>query len=464
MQPDAFRNKVSEFKKSFRESTENLKGLVQDKFQRSVSSLSLSLKKKSSKSGSAFTLGKHDETPARPKILNFMRPSDKLKPDMPSLFGSDLPTLGKPVSPAAEAPSSPIKKLDVKKESDSAKRQRDILSLMNGTLPLHPSFTSRYILQDMLGDGAFGFVITATRKEDGTEVAVKFIVKSKISKDVWQSSSTGERLPSEIVTLMELDHPNIIRYVEHIVDKDYILLITELHGSSWDLSNPEINPRKNPGLKFNQRKQQSNKRDAIRKRTSCDLFECIDAHTQIPESTCKHIFAQIVLAVDYLMAHGMVHRDLKDENVVIDCKYQVKLIDFGSASKIPTQERHYFTKFNGTAHFASPEVSKGNAYRGPEAEIWALGVLLYTLVFGENPFQTKSDIIRGTFSLNSRKVSKELTQLLESMLRYDMSKRASIEDVMHSDWLYSTVKSLKSQYQKQFPAQTVRQDSGISAQ
>ena len=130
----------------------------------------------------------------------------------------------------------------------------------------------------------------------------------------------------------------------------------------------------------------------------------LNLDSAIPIEKCKYIFAQIALAVEYLMNQGFVHRDLKDENVVIDRFYHVKLIDFGSASRIPSHPKDYFTKFNGTAHFASPEVAKGMAYRGPEAEIWALGVLLYTLIFGENPFQTKADIIKGTFSTSSRQI------------------------------------------------------------
>lgn len=70
------------------------------------------------------------------------------------------------------------------------------------------------------------------------------------------------------------------------------------------------------------------------------------------------------------------------------------MIDFGSASRIPENESSYFTLFNGTLHFASPEYVKHIPVKGPEAEVWTMGVVLYTIVFGENPFHTTEDVLK----------------------------------------------------------------------
>ena len=83
----------------------------------------------------------------------------------------------------------------------------------------------------------------------------------------------------------------------------------------------------------------------------------------------------------------------------MNAKYEIKLIDFGSASYIPTEREKYFTRYNGTPHFASPEIAQGTPYQGPQAEVWTLGVLLYTIIFGENPFQDKNDILAFTGKL-----------------------------------------------------------------
>ncbi len=87
------------------------------------------------------------------------------------------------------------------------------------------------------------------------------------------------------------------------------------------------------------------------------------------------------------------------QNVVVDEKYRVKLIDFGSASRIPKDSSKYFDRFSGTLHFASPEILRGKPYRGPEADIWALGVLLYTILFNETPYRSLDDIVRNDIRL-----------------------------------------------------------------
>ncbi len=103
-------------------------------------------------------------------------------------------------------------------------------------------------------------------------------------------------------------------------------------------------------------------------------------------------------AVCYLHEMDLLHRDVKDENVVIDNLFRAKLIDFGSAASLPPPSDEegaagYFRTFFGTVEYCSPEVLEGRAYRGPELEAWSLGVLLYTLLYAENPFPSIEDTI-----------------------------------------------------------------------
>jgi serine/threonine protein kinase len=334
-------------------------------------------------------------------------------------------------------------------EEERSRRQKEIQALMSGKIHLSKYFTKHYIIGDLLGDGAFGFVLTAIRISDSTEVAIKFISKSKIPDDSWIDDPHIGRVPQEIAILNSISHPNIINFVEYINEEDYILLITELHGTEWDASNPLLNPIKNPGLRLAKQQKpdelKTGQERVIRKRTSCDLFECIDAHTKMTKATTQKIFAQIVLAIYYLHSLNIVHRDLKDENIVIDENYHVKLIDFGSASYIPKRPENYFTRFNGTTHFASPEIVKKKAYRGPEAEIWSLGVLLFTIVFGENPFQNKDEIMEGKYIFPS-KIDPECRDLIKKLLTYDEDERITINEVIKHPFIRDEIKRLQITY------------------
>ncbi len=115
-----------------------------------------------------------------------------------------------------------------------------------------------------------------------------------------------------------------------------------------------------------------------------DLFEFIDRQPRIDECLSSYIFRQLVSALSYLHSKNIVHRDIKDENIVINESFHIKLIDFGSAAYMSNGKK--FATFCGTLDYCSPEVLLGNKYNGPELDCWTMGIVLYTLVFSENPF------------------------------------------------------------------------------
>ncbi|KAJ3395989.1 hypothetical protein HDU80_010131, partial [Chytriomyces hyalinus] len=181
------------------------------------------------------------------------------------------------------------------------------------------------------------------------------------------------------------------------------------------------------------------------------LINDIDHH--LPEPVAKKIFAQIALAVQHLQVKGLVHRDIKDENIVVDSSYNVKMIDFGSAANIPKAQPQYFTQFCGTIPYASPEILRKESYRGPEVEVWSLGVLLYTMIFGKNPFCNGKERAEGIvvmprgFHLDSdRDYSGGCRNLIRGMLEFDPKSRSTIDEVLSHPWLKREVEIYQKAY------------------
>ncbi|KAI9183500.1 hypothetical protein H9P43_004418 [Blastocladiella emersonii ATCC 22665] len=338
--------------------------------------------------------------------------------------------------------------------AERERRLHEVLSVLEGRKPL-PAGMQDLEFANFIGDGTYGFVVTAFR--GAQEVAVKFIFKDKIPVTAWMKDATYGMVPSEIFFLKNLSHPNMVKLIDCFEDEKYIMAITELHGTSWDAANPVLQAGiEREGLRKVPRAQRvgsegkgdlntlsslsSKQREMLRPRVSCDLFECIDAHDYFPEGVVRFIFRQVVEVVSYMHDNGVVHRDLKDENIVIDENYVIKLIDFGSAAYIPPSQGPFFDKFLGTMDFAAPEIIEGYRYRGPEVEIWALGVLLYILVFRQIPFKSQQDTLDVVYKKPKELAqfypgAHELYDLLDRMLQRHPQDRACLKDVLAHPWM-----------------------------
>jgi serine/threonine protein kinase len=103
-------------------------------------------------------------------------------------------------------------------------------------------------------------------------------------------------------------------------------------------------------------------------------------HKSIPLATAKIYLIEIAMALQFLHKHGIVYRDLKSENVMIDEAGHVKLIDFGLATQCTR-----CTKVCGTPEYLSPEMLANRPY-GIQVDWWALGVLAFEMLFSRTPF------------------------------------------------------------------------------
>nr|XP_012422210.1 PREDICTED: PAS domain-containing serine/threonine-protein kinase [Odobenus rosmarus divergens] len=271
---------------------------------------------------------------------------------------------------------------------------------LEGPAACEGAYSRKYSTLSPLGSGAFGFVWTAVDKEANKEVVVKFIKKEKVLEDCWIEDPKLGKVTLEIAILSRVDHANIIKVLDVFENQGFFQLVMEKHGS---------------GL---------------------DLFAFIDRHPSLDEPLASYIFRQLVMAVGYLRSKSIIHRDIKDENIVIAEDFTIKLIDFGSAAYL--EKGRLFHTFCGTIEYCAPEVLMGNPYKGPELEMWSLGVTLYTLIFEENPFceleETMEAMIQPPYL-----VSEDLMNLMSGLLQPVPEQRTTLEKLVTDPWVTQPV-------------------------
>jgi len=265
------------------------------------------------------------------------------------------------------------------------------------------SYNEKYCTLQQIGKGAFGCVKTAFRRSDRRMVVTKFIKRSKVFEENWVTDTVlGMRVPLEISLLSTLEHPNIVQVLDVHENEEYLQLVMQRHGAGMD------------------------------------LFEFLDRRPKMDEPLASYIFRQVVCAIEYLhKERGLLHRDIKDENVIINEHFHVKLIDFGSVAPIPKDGWLYST-FYGTVEYCSPEVLNGNCYAGRELEMWTLGILLYVMIFNENPFygvdETLQCQLKPPFAITPL-----CMELIKKLLEKDPHFRMRLDQLASHEWVTQAV-------------------------
>jgi serine/threonine protein kinase len=149
------------------------------------------------------------------------------------------------------------------------------------------------------------------------------------------------------------------------------------------------------------------------------------------------LFKQLCSALEYAHGRGVVHHDVKLENIFLDSRNNAVLGDWGYAQRfkdgVPIQCTF------GSIYYSSPEVVSNKAYYAPEVDLWGLGVCLYAMVMGELPFYDPNDhtlrnLIRKAELKFARPASAECQSLLQWMLQGDRSRRPTLAAILAHPW------------------------------
>merc|ERR1712165_645140 len=253
-------------------------------------------------------------------------------------------------------------------------------------------FHTQYLVKEQLGKGGFGVVYSAVRRSDGLEVAVK-----EVNKD--ERVVVGDNnMPLEVALMQQLqDVPGVIRFIDYFDMQTCFYIVMERFHSK-------------------------------------DLFDFISEQGPLPEALAKEIFRQLLTTLVSCHQKGVLHRDIKDENILIDLNtLKIKLIDFGSGCFLEDRVYH---EFQGTRVYSPPEWVNSRAYRPEGLTVWSLGVLLYDMVCGDVPFECDAQISRAQLTwFPQLKLGEEVKSLITGCLMVNTQERLTISEVTSHPWL-----------------------------
>lgn len=281
-----------------------------------------------------------------------------------------------------------------------------------------------YILEKTIGNGNYSKVKLAKDVLGNSgQVAIKIVNCSSAPKDFLRKF-----LPRELQFWPQLRHPHIIRMHNYFKDKThnkvYMILEYACNG---------------------------------------DLLTHIQKCGAASEYQGRNWTNQLASAVCYLHNLHITHRDLKLENILLDCHQNVKICDFGFSK---TGMGELSNTFCGSKAYASPEILLSQPYDPKKSDIWALGVITYIIVTGRMPFDEHVGSNRAIverqrllrLSWGKKVISRHCKDLVRGMLTFDYKKRMAIEEVLQSVWL-SLQKRLRSSQVWNSPEKTLSDET-----
>jgi Ca2+-binding EF-hand superfamily protein/tRNA A-37 threonylcarbamoyl transferase component Bud32 len=259
-----------------------------------------------------------------------------------------------------------------------------------------------YVIGDELGAGKFSKVHLCVHKVTLKKYAVKIIDKTGMT------ASERDLLRTEIAVLQLVNHPHIVHLKNVFETRSRIYIIMTLVEGG-------------------------------------DLFQRLTLRHRFDEATAKRIIKNLLEALQYLHERGIVHRDLKLENIMMtsrDSDTDIQVADFG-LSKFAAPEEIMRLPC-GTLTYVAPEVLQMNGY-GREVDLWNVGVILYVLLRGRLPFESRhnNEIIEKTLRAQLfierdaawDTISMDAKNMIRKLICSDPKKRLTVQKALEEPWL-----------------------------
>ncbi|CAI2018906.1 hypothetical protein SEUBUCD646_0H00530 [Saccharomyces eubayanus] len=311
-------------------------------------------------------------------------PSPSSLPQKPTITPSTKPVQTRSLS----------KELNEKKREERERRKKQLYAKLNEICSEgDPSL--KYASLVKIGQGASGGVYTAYEIGTNVSVAIKQMNLEKQPKK--------ELIINEILVMKGSKHPNIVNFIDSYVLKGDLWVIMEYMegGSLTDV-----------------------------------VTHCILTEGQIG-AVCRETLS----GLKFLHSKGVLHRDIKSDNILLSMEGDIKLTDFGFCAQI-NELNLKRTTMVGTPYWMAPEVVSRKEY-GPKVDIWSLGIMIIEMIEGEPPYLNETPLralyliaTNGTPKLKEpENLSSYLKKFLDWCLCVEPEERASATDLLHDEYI-----------------------------
>ncbi|NP_001395191.1 myosin light chain kinase, smooth muscle isoform 3 [Mus musculus] len=321
-----------------------------------------------------------------------------------NVYGTSEPSQESELTAVGEKPEEPKDEVEV---SDDDEKEPEV-DYRTVTVNTEQKVSDVYDIEERLGSGKFGQVFRLVEKKTGKIWAGKFFKA--------YSAKEKDNIRQEISIMNCLHHPKLVQCVDAFEEKANIVMVLEIVSGG-------------------------------------ELFErIIDEDFELTERECIKYMRQISEGVEYIHKQGIVHLDLKPENIMCVNKTgtRIKLIDFGLARRL--ENAGSLKVLFGTPEFVAPEVINYEPI-GYATDMWSIGVICYILVSGLSPFmgdndnETLANVTSATWDFDDEafdEISDDAKDFISNLLKKDMKNRLDCTQCLQHPWLMKDTKNMEA--------------------